>query len=263
MFMTYSQQPPAYPPTTPTYQPAPQAPKSGNGLGLASLIVGIVAFIGAFVPFINYVSGVIAVIGLVLGVIALFLKNKTKGVAIAGAAVSFVALILSIALAIAYTSAFVVAVDDALPYVDSVTTEAAQPPSESGEVAPVESNPAFGTTFTYEDGMAITVGEPVSVVVSDSAAGADQANNVVFSVTITNGTAENFEPVAFSSVTSGGVPASSIFDSAANIGGFPPTTTIPAGQSVTWDEAYSIADLNQIVFEVSPSFFYENAVFQK
>lgn len=121
----YGQQPPGQPPYgQPPYgqqpygqpgQPGGQPPvKTGNGLGLAALIVGVVAFVGAFIPFVNFVSGFIAFVGLVLGVIALCLKNKSKGVAIAGTAVSLVAMVLSIILAITYTAGFAGAVSEGI-----------------------------------------------------------------------------------------------------------------------------------------------------
>ena len=96
--MSYSPPPP--------YQPAPTgpAPKRGNGLGLAALILGIAAFVGAFIPFVNYISGVIAFVGLVLGIIAVVLKARRRAAAIAGIILSAVALVLSIILAVFYTA---------------------------------------------------------------------------------------------------------------------------------------------------------------
>ena len=103
--MSYTQQ---------SQPPVPAAPaadlKKGNGLGVTALILGILALIGAFIPFMNYVSGFLAFIGLVFGVIGLFLKERRKGVAIAGTIISGVAIILSIVMAITYTSLFASAV---------------------------------------------------------------------------------------------------------------------------------------------------------
>ena len=95
-------------------QPTPPPAKTGNGLGLAALIIGVVALIGAFIPFVNFVSGFLAFVGLVLGIIALFLKNKSKGLAIAGTVLSLIAMILSIILAITYTAGFAGAVSEGI-----------------------------------------------------------------------------------------------------------------------------------------------------
>lgn len=128
------------------------APRSANGLGLASLILGILAFVGAFIPFINYGSGLIAVIGIVLGAIALSRKGKPKKAAVAGVATSAVALILSIALAVIYTAGFVAAVDSALPHTEKKIVvgdaAAAEPAGEAAaEVGTRESPAALGTTM--------------------------------------------------------------------------------------------------------------------
>lgn len=93
---------------------APTAPKSGNGLGLASLIIGVAALVGAVIPIVNYVSGFVAFIGLILGVVALFLKNRTRGTAITGIVLNAVALVLSIVLAIVYTAGFATGVSNAI-----------------------------------------------------------------------------------------------------------------------------------------------------
>lgn len=147
--MTNSQQPPVYQPA-PQYQQAPKSPT--NGLGIAALIVGGVALIGAFVPFLNYATGFIAFVGLVLGVIALFLKGKAKGVAIAGTVVSFVALILSIVMAIVYTAAFATAVSSSIDEVQaSNSAAAAVPVSVKYEVT--SDQPTVSVTYsTYTNG---------------------------------------------------------------------------------------------------------------
>jgi hypothetical protein len=162
------------PPQAPTFERAGQAAAPagprGNGLGLASLIVGILAFFGAFVPFLNYGTGFIAFVGIVLGVIALLLKDRKKMVAGIGTAVSVVALILSIVLAVMYTAGFASAVSDAGVNADdsSVTAPA---DGESAEAEPAEEeqgsrdNPyPIGTTLSFSDGgepfYDITVGTP-------------------------------------------------------------------------------------------------------
>ncbi|MDA3806098.1 MULTISPECIES: MmpS family transport accessory protein [unclassified Clavibacter] len=106
---------------------APEAPRTnGNGLGLAALIVGIVALVGSVIPFLNYVTGFVAFVGLVLGVIALFLKNRRKGAAIAGTIISVVALILSVVLAVTYTAGFASGVSDAIETSQAEASAAAE-----------------------------------------------------------------------------------------------------------------------------------------
>ena len=89
----YYQNPPSYqgPPPQyyqgPVYYQAPPQIKKGNGLGSASLALGIIAIIGSWIPFLNVVSLILAVISLGLGIPGLILgivKQRPKGVAIAG-----------------------------------------------------------------------------------------------------------------------------------------------------------------------------------
>ena len=125
--------PPAQYPPAP-YAPGSVAPKRGNGLGLASLIVGGLGLIGSFIPFVNYVSGFVAFVGLVLGIIALFLKGRSRVLALIGSIVSFVALALSIILAIVYTSAFVTGVNDVIESnYPSFTSAPVEPGDSTGD----------------------------------------------------------------------------------------------------------------------------------
>ncbi|MGO4534396.1 MmpS family transport accessory protein [Leifsonia sp. 2MCAF36] len=112
------------PPPAPEQQYAPPAPaQTGNGLGVAALILGILALIGAFIPFLNYGAWFLGLIGLILGIIGLLQKNKKKGVALTGTILSGVAIILSIVLAIVYTAAFASAVNTEIKKQDVAATQ--------------------------------------------------------------------------------------------------------------------------------------------
>jgi hypothetical protein len=137
------------PPPAPEQQYATPAPaKTGNGLGIAALILGILALIGAFIPFLNYGAWFLGLIGLVLGIIGLIQKNKKKGVALTGTILSGVAIILSIILSIVYTAAFASAVNTEVKKQDAA---AAQPV----EVVYDVTGTSTATTIiysTYSDG---------------------------------------------------------------------------------------------------------------
>lgn len=94
----------------PISPPPPTVEKRGNGLGVAALVIGIVALLGAFIPFANYGTGFLAFVGLVLGIIGLVLKGRKRKIAIAGTILSGAALILSIVMAIVYTAVFAAAI---------------------------------------------------------------------------------------------------------------------------------------------------------
>lgn len=92
-----------------------------NGLGLAALIIGIIALVFAFIPLIQVFGGFAAFVGSVLGLVGLFLKGRKKGVAIAGTIISILAVILSISLSALYAQSFVDAVSTSVQESQSTT----------------------------------------------------------------------------------------------------------------------------------------------
>ncbi len=245
--------------------PSPAPSGRTNGLAVTSLVLGIVAFVLAFIPAINTVGAFVALVGLVLGVVAIFQKRASKPLAISGSAISFVAGVLSIIMIVVYAAAFVTAVNDSIS--KPVTSSAPSAPasaaaSDAASAGPAAStNYSFGDTVTYKDGLAITVSAPTPYTPSDSAAGADQAANIQFTITLKNGTTKNYDPLLYPTVSSNGTEASSITDIGNKVG-LAPTTAVPAGQSITFVTAFSVADPTKLVLDISPGFGYDEAVFQ-
>jgi hypothetical protein len=77
-----------------------------NGFGVASLVIGIIALLFAFVPLLNILVPLFAFIGLVLGIVGIFIKKYKKGMAIAGSILSALAILLSMSLASFYADSF-------------------------------------------------------------------------------------------------------------------------------------------------------------
>jgi hypothetical protein len=96
-----AQQPNPYgaPAAAPVYAAAPAGPSRFNVFGLISLIAGGVAFLFGvtvgWIPYVGFAFVFIALAGLVLGIVGLIVKNKGKGLAIAGTIVSGIALLLT------------------------------------------------------------------------------------------------------------------------------------------------------------------------
>jgi hypothetical protein len=262
------------PPAEPSYAQTPPAPvygqpadgttgPRGNGLGVAALIVGIVALIFGVIPFVSYFGAFLAFVGLVLGVIALVLKGRKKGIAIAGTIVSGVALILSIVLSVVYTTAIVNSVNEAIesaaPSIEGPAEDEAVAEDEVADDAADTFVLGLGETMVWSDGVEMTVGAPAPFTPSETASAEPGQSAVLFDLTLTNNSEEPLEPLSFSQVTSGGVEASAIFDSANNIG-LAPTATVLPGQSITWQEAFSVADPADITFQSSPGFLYDDAI---
>jgi hypothetical protein len=84
------------------YAPVPpyDPPKKGSGLAIASMVLGIIALTLSWVPIINNVAAILAVVGLGLGVPALLRARRGthggKGLAITGLVTSVLALVLVI-----------------------------------------------------------------------------------------------------------------------------------------------------------------------
>ncbi|RWZ59239.1 hypothetical protein ELQ92_13330 [Labedella populi] len=130
----HSPVPPAYPPALPTPpvtirdafaeslsgEPAPataaasSGPRVGHALGIASLALGVLAVMGSTVPIVNLASVGFAVAGSGLGIAALFLLARGRGLALAGTITSVVALVVSVALAVVYSGVLAATASTAL-----------------------------------------------------------------------------------------------------------------------------------------------------
>jgi hypothetical protein len=250
--------------------PGPAAePSRPNVVGIVALVVAGIGFIFACIPFVQVVAWVLLPIAFVLSIVALFLKG--------GKWPAVTALILSIVGAIVGAVVFA-AVAFLGQVVDSgiiqeeiregLEEEFGSPvptqPTPPGETdAAPEAGLAFGETMAWDDGVTMTVSEPEPFTPSDLAVGADQAENLVFTLTITNDSSESVQPVVVSSLSSNGREATRLIDIGAEGGqvGIPPTTPILSGESITWQEAWSVADSGSLTMQTAPSFVYASVVF--
>jgi hypothetical protein len=92
-----------YPPLQP-----PVPPRKGSGLAIASMVLGIIALLLSWVPIVNNLAAVLAVVGLGLGIPALLRARRGtaggKGLAITGLVTSAVALVLVVVTQFFYAS---------------------------------------------------------------------------------------------------------------------------------------------------------------
>lgn len=92
-----------------TSYPAPGSPvppggtveKQPNGVGLAALIVGIVAAVFAIVPLLSFIAWLPAIAAIVLGIVGLVLKNRKRLTAWLGLGLGIVAWAVAIVVSIA------------------------------------------------------------------------------------------------------------------------------------------------------------------
>ncbi|GAA4164529.1 hypothetical protein GCM10022286_26380 [Gryllotalpicola daejeonensis] len=96
------------PPQAPVGANPPQAPqlKRRSGLGVAALVLGIIAFVLAWIPFASYVAIGLGGVGLLLGILALVLRGHRGGIAVAGTIVAGIALLAAILMTVVYAAIF-------------------------------------------------------------------------------------------------------------------------------------------------------------
>lgn len=145
------------------------------------------------------------------------------------------------------------------------TVGTSQPPVMSSPVVPAPVrpiNPHFGQTYTYSDGLIITVTPPAPFTPSASAAGLLPGNQTVaVNVSITNGTGQNYIPGLFNVVAqSGTAQASEVFDSAQNILGAPTGAILP-GRTVAFTAVFSVMNPGDVVVQVTPGLSHVPVIF--
>jgi hypothetical protein len=142
------------PPSTPPYaSPAPAPAKGSNGLAVAGFVLGLLGFLGSWIPVLNIVGLVLGVIGVILAAIGLAKSRRTgagKGLAIAGLVLGGLAVVIAIIVNVA----FVNAVDDAVNKATDTKVDAPAGSNDDGsdKAGTSRDNPApVGSTITGGD----------------------------------------------------------------------------------------------------------------
>lgn len=239
----------------------PVAPKKANVLGLVALGVAVLGVIGVCIPFVTLIGFVLLVIAFILSIVSFFLAGQQKwpgfvalGLSVLGGIIAGVVLLVSIFVGLA----------NSVPDVSDSSSD--WPESSEEELAPSDP-PAdasgFGETFVYDDGVELTVSAPAPYTPTELAAGATYPDNVYFTVTLKNSSDAPVDVFAFGELVSAGEYGSSIFDFDGPQGeiSLPPTETVEPGGTLTWVEAWSVADPASLTYTISPGFDYDDAVF--
>ncbi|WP_370412264.1 DUF4190 domain-containing protein [Streptomyces fradiae] len=189
------------PPGTPG-APQPPFPQPSNGLGVAALVLGIVGLVTAIIPFLFWLGAILGLLALIFGIVGTARAGKglatNKGMAVTGLVLGVLAMIVAVVWVIVFATAVKEAakdIEDAQYPKGGSATSSVAPGGESTDgpaAEPTEKAPAalkFGDTFTYEDGIKVTVSKPRAHTPDGFAAGHTKGNKA-FQVTITivNGT---------------------------------------------------------------------------
>lgn len=147
------------------------------------------------------------------------------------------------------------------------TTPAAATSSSAAAAAPVDTPSeepsdqvaSFGQTFTYQDGLEISVSDKGKFTPSAYASGGEGQNlHEKFRVTVTNGTDAVYDPSLLSvAVNSGGEDGDQVFDTGLDGS---PTGKVRPGKSISYDVGFGIADRGDITLTVS-DFRHDDATF--
>ena len=120
--------------------------KQSNGLGIASMVVGIIALLLSCCY-----GGLLGIIGLILGIIVVTKSDSKKGIAITGIITSGIALLISFILLIAGAGSLMdyMGQSSEAPQIE-VSTNTSSEDTEIQTESPVSSSPALEYTITSQ-----------------------------------------------------------------------------------------------------------------
>ena len=95
-----------------------QPVKKTSGLGVAALVLGIIAIVFSLIPIIRVVAYVLAPLAFIFGLISL-IKKKSVGVAVVGVILAIAAIVLTVV----FQAATIAAVDKAVDELDSAMSD--------------------------------------------------------------------------------------------------------------------------------------------
>ncbi|MEU9999720.1 DUF4190 domain-containing protein [Streptomyces sp. NPDC050848] len=269
--------PPTGMPGIPGMPPQPLFQQPRNGLGVTALVLGIVGLLFGVFPFTFWLGAILGILALIFGIIghgrARQGQATNKGVALSGLILGAVALVASIA----WIIFLVFAVDEFKNELDKEIAKqekASSAPATPGATTepdakpePTETTPAalkFGQTFTYEDGIKVTVSQPRAYKPDQFAAGHTKGNSAFqVTVTIVNGSKETLDVTGalVDASDAQGAQADAIFD------GSNATTmfrgNVLPGKQAKGDFAFSLpaAAAGEMQVELSPTILdHENAI---
>lgn len=109
----------------------------------------------------------------------------------------------------------------------------------------------LGESFTYSDGLQVTISQPTAMTSSEWAY-PESAQGLAFDVTIVNGTDAKYDPsMGYLTAQIGNTEAEEIFDTENGYDGVPSTSVLP-GREATFKVAFAGTDSTNLVVEYTP-----------
>lgn len=182
--------PPAPPPVT----PAPSPATGSNGLATAGFVLGLLGFLGSFIPVINVVGIVLGLLGAILAGVGLAVSKRAnvgKGLALAGLILGLLAIVIAIAINALFVSGVNTALDEATKVdvkapANAAGTDSPNAAKEStdSKLGSTRNNPApIGSTISGGDWSVVI--NSVQAVEKDSMGQQPAAGHVLILVNLT------------------------------------------------------------------------------
>ncbi|MPY96831.1 MAG: hypothetical protein GEU97_02330 [Actinophytocola sp.] len=232
--MTQSQQFASPPPA----QNAPKPTKFG-ALAWTSLILGLVGILGSPIILLNNLTAIVAALGLILGIIALFGTKRILA-------------LIGIGLCVAGIAITVAVQGNTAEELDKAFNDPGSASGESGD----SGQATWGERFTWESGVTVRVSKPATCTPSEFAGVGNNERAVKFAVTVISDSDESVNTVDLTpsgDATFNDRKAETIFDSGSDCGdgGMASTTVLP-GKKYSYDVAYAVGQKPgelQLVFD--------------
>ncbi|MEV0678388.1 hypothetical protein AB0I60_17915 [Actinosynnema sp. NPDC050436] len=248
----------SYPQGTQHHLPVQDAPKPRKfgALAWTSLILGIVGLVGSPIILLNNLTAVIAGVGVVLGLIALFGSRKIL------AGIGVVLCVLAVVATVVAQNAAVKALDEAF----NGTTNEGTVSGGDAKADAVKSPPTWDQRYTWENGLAAEVSAPAACTPGEFAIPSDVARGVKVTVTVVNGSDKPFDTGLLSAggeTQFAGKKAEKIYDSSGACGDSAlATATVLPGKTFTYDLAFAVgAEPGELQITLQPDFGADKAIF--
>jgi len=143
---------------------------------------------------------------------------------------------------------------------EGVAPKTEDTPSDTPEV-PVQDTAKFGQSFTWEDGVTVTVSAPKVFKPTDIAAGTEGYKHfVMFTVVLVNKTGQPIDPSQiYYTAQSADNEASAIFDTDLGLEGAPETTLLN-GRQTKFKIGFGVLNTKDVVLELTPGPQYNSVI---
>jgi len=140
------------------------------------------------------------------------------------------------------------------------STTAPKDAVSSSPIPGAPSGSAFGETFKYDDGLAVSVGSPKPFSPSAKATKGPEPDFITVTVSVVNETKTKFSPLDVTvTVASGGGQGGDVLDPASGLGA--PNKAIAPGGNATWKLAFGVLNSEKVAVNVQPGIDRDQVIF--